>query len=552
MQQIVDALISDTYTSLDLFRPELVLCVTIVLMLLSRLFRVGRKIDPCIIAFLGAGYALYCAVPMGGLAEVIGQGPQEIFTGMLVYDSMSVYVRALLLVFALLFIVLTRMTGLADSSDGQDFYTLVLGAILGMCIMTSANHLMTVFLGVEMASVPSYVLAGAVKGRRRASEAALKYAVYGAGTAGVMLYGISLLAGVLGTAHLPSIATALATIDFSAAEQSGKVMVLALAGLMIMVGLAFKLSAVPFHFWCPDVFEGASAEVNAFLSVASKAAALALLIRVAMGVTAPQAADVAFTAPPASPFVLVAQATDAEEATQIASAGSSVRNSPVRNFVVVLLAILSAITCTFGNLAAYAQTNIKRLLAYSTIAHAGYMIMPVAAAVQLAGTNPAQANEAISAVLFYVGVYLFMNLGAFSIIAFLRNTMQSEEIADYGGLMRSAPLTAFCLTAIMFSLIGLPPLGGFWAKAKAFMSLVEAGGPVMMTLLVVGGINTVLSLYYYLRVAKVVCIDPEPESRGPVSMPMLPVAFILLVSLPVVILGLIPETLANWARMAGL
>ncbi len=159
---------------------------------------------------------------------------------------------------------------------------LVLGATLGMCIMATANHLLTIFLGVEMASVPSYALAGMLKGRRQSSEAALKYAVYGAGTAGVMLYGISLLAGVLGSAHLPTMASRLADLYAASNLTAGTQMVLALASLMVLVGLAFKLSAVPFHFWCPDVFEGATAEVNAFLSVASKAAALALLVRVTM------------------------------------------------------------------------------------------------------------------------------------------------------------------------------------------------------------------------------------------------------------------------------
>ena len=163
-----------------------------------------------------------------------------------------------------------------------------------MCLMASANHLMMVFLGVEMASVPSYVLAGMIKGRRRASEASLKYAVYGAGAAGVMLYGISLLAGLTGSAHLPTIAAKLAAMDIpglvARGEGGGTLMVLVLAGLMITVGLAFKLSAVPFHFWCPDVFEGAAAEVDAFLSVASKAAAMALLVRVAIGISTAGAA----------------------------------------------------------------------------------------------------------------------------------------------------------------------------------------------------------------------------------------------------------------------
>jgi NADH-quinone oxidoreductase subunit N len=557
---------TDSPGSLELFAPELVLCATIVVMLLVRLFHSDQprgafagmpwswpfrwlgQTDPAIYAFIGSVIALMAAIPNDGLTSLSTQPPQEIFTGMLVYDTVTVYLRVFLIFFALLFIILTRMTGLADRADGQDVYTLMLGATLGMCIMASANHLMTVFLGVEMASVPSYVLAGALKGRQRAGEAALKYAVYGAGAAGVMLYGISLLGGVLGTAHLPSIATELASLDFAAEDAGGRNLVLALAGLMIMVGLAFKLSAVPFHFWCPDVFEGATAEVNAFLSVASKAAALALLVRVALGVSVPPAGDQA-TALQAAPSRTVLVAMQNQQTDEAAAAASQ---SPVRTYVVGLIAMLAAITCTFGNLAAYGQSNIKRLLAYSTIAHAGYMMMPVAAAVQLAGTNLVEARQAVSALLFYAGVYLFMNLGAFAIVAFLRNTMHSEEIADYGGLIRSAPMTAIALTAILFSLIGLPPLGGFWAKVKAFMALVDAGGPVMLALFVIGGLNTVVSLVYYLRVAKTMCMDPEPETRGPVTVPFLPAVYIFAVALPVILLGVMPERLARWAELAGM
>ena len=209
---------------------------------------------------------------------------QEIFTGMLVYDSFTVYFRAVPAAVRRAVRRSSReLSGIPDRDDGPDFYSLVLGATLGMCLMASANHLLTVFLGVEMASVPSYVLAGMLKGRRASSEAALKYAVYGAGAAGVMLYGISLLAGVLGIGPPADDGRAAGRHVRTAGVQRRSLMVLALGGLMIMVGLAFKLSAVPFHFWCPDVFEGATAEVNAFLSVASKAAALALLVRVALG-----------------------------------------------------------------------------------------------------------------------------------------------------------------------------------------------------------------------------------------------------------------------------
>ena len=564
LPSIVNHLLDDTLrASLPVFWPELAICATIVAMLLVRLVRLGEAIHPFWIALAGSIVAFWLALPEGGMTALGAVERREIFTGMLVYDSMTVFFRLFLLAFAIWFIILVRMTGLADKQDGQDFYSLLLGATLGMCLMASANHLMTVFLAVEMASVPSYVMAGIIKGRRRAGEAALKYAVYGAGAAGVMLYGISLLAGLLGTAHLPTIATRLAALDIPAMTAGGeggsRLMVLSLAALMIMVGLAFKLSAVPFHFWCPDVFEGASAEVDAFLSVASKGAALALLVRVALGVsTAPEPAP--SVAPPAAhhavPFHTVSflqQPESTQEAPDGAAASAAVRSplSPVQTFIVRLLAVVAAVTCTFGNLAAYGQTNMKRLLAYSTIAHAGYMMMAVAAAVQLAGMNANAAREAIAALLFYIIVYVFMNLGAFAIVAFLRNAIGSEEIADYAGLVRSAPMTSVALTAILVSLIGLPPLAGFVGKFAIFAALVDAGGSWMIALLVIAGINTAISLVYYLRVAKTVCIDAEPESRRRATIGLIPATYVLIVSLPVLIYGLFPGPLLDIARAAS-
>jgi NADH-quinone oxidoreductase subunit N len=565
LPSLVNHLLDDTLrASLPVFWPELAICATIVVLLLVRLVRLGEAIHPFWIALAGSIAAFWFALPEGGidaLGEVVSR---EIFTGMLVYDSLTVFFRLFLLAFAIGFIILVRMTGLADKQDGQDFYSLLLGATLGMCLMASANHLMTVFLAVEMASVPSYVMAGIIKGRRRAGEAALKYAVYGAGAAGVMLYGISLLAGLLGTAHLPTIATSLAALDIPAMTAGGeggsRLMVLSLAALMIMVGLAFKLSAVPFHFWCPDVFEGASAEVDAFLSVASKGAALALLVRLALGVITPsEAVSAAGAAQPtarhAAPVQTVSLLQQPRPTEQVPGGADTLAAdgplTPIQTFLVRLLAVVAAVTCTFGNLAAYGQTNIKRLLAYSTIAHAGYMIMAVAAAVQLVGVNAAAAREAVAALLFYITIYVFMNLGAFAIVAFLRNAIGSEEIADYAGLVRSAPVTSVALTVILVSLIGLPPLAGFVGKFAIFAALVDAGGSWMIALLVIAGINTAVSLVYYLRVAKTVCIDPEPESRRRATIGLLPAVYVLIVSLPVLIYGMFPGPVLNLAREAS-
>jgi NADH-quinone oxidoreductase subunit N len=569
LQAIIQSLIDNTVDkSLPLFWPELVLCITIVVLLLTRVLPLLNRIPAFAIALVGAVAALIAAVPDGGMSAAAWTSIQreELFTGMLVYDAVTVYMRLFLMAFAVLFVILSRLTGLADRDDGQDFYSLVFGATIGMCLMASANHLLTLFMGIEMASVPSYVLAGIVKGRQRSSEAALKYAVYGAGAAGIMLYGASLLAGILGSAHFPTMAHRLVEYDLPAklAEGDWAVLVLALGGLMLGVGLAFKLSAVPFHFWCPDVFEGASAEVDGFLSVASKAAALALLIRVGLGlgyspqelaavpaIESPAEADDAGAAAENAPRVqLVAAQQDAEDAESKDSTSADAPLDPVRRYFVTLTAIIAIVTCTFGNLAAYGQKNIKRMLAYSTIAHAGFMMMPVAAAVALAGRDQAAARTAVAAVLLYATIYLFMNLGAFAIVAFLRNTMRSEEIKDYAGLIGRSPLAAVSLTIILVSLIGLPPLAGFWPKLRVLQSLYEAGGPLLMFVMVAAAINTAISLVYYLRVAKTMCMDPQPDTSLPVELGFLPAAYILAMAVPVFIYGVLPNLIAPWAQNA--
>ena len=566
LQQIVDSLVGNTLEgSLPYFRPELALCATIVLMLFVRVFKGGEYIPSFVIALFGSVTALWLAFPQGGFESWLNMPRQELFTGMLVYDSLTAFIRIFLLSFAVLFIVLSRLTGIADAKDGQDYYTLVLGALLGMCIMASANHMMMLFMGVEMASVPSYVLAGVVKGRQRSSEAALKYVIYGAGTAGVMLYGISLLTGLLGSAHFPTMAERLVAMDIpsllTTTEGRLTTMVLVLGGLMLGVGLAFKLSAFPFHFWCPDVFEGASAEVDAFLSVASKAAALVLLLRVGAGLGLAGAEGTTIEAPNQVAMVNAVAETEGKAAarpavlaTENQLPGTTLVGggplSPVRRFFVALVAVVAVVTCTFGNLAAYGQTNIKRMLAYSTIAHAGFMMMAVAAAIALAGRDVVEARSAVSALLLYLSLYLFMNLAAFAIVAFLRNEMHSEQISDYAGLVRTSPLAAIMMTAVLVSLIGLPPLAGFWPKLRVLQSLYTAGGPLMMFVMVAAAFNTAIALVYYLRVAKTMCIDPEPDTRGAVSLGFLPAAFVFVVALPVIIFGIVPGRLAAWTDLA--
>jgi NADH-quinone oxidoreductase subunit N len=598
------------------------MCATILVMLLVRVSPLRRIVSSFAVLVVGAILALGLTGPWTGIVR------QEIFTGMLVYDGFTVYIRTLLLLFVLLFAVFTRLSGLPDRDDGADIYTLVLGATLGMCLMASANHLLVVFLSVEMASVPSYALAAMLKGRRQSSEAALKYAVYGAGAAGVMLYGISLIAGTLNTLHLPTIALQLAEkLPEFTSEQT---MVLALGGLLLGVGLAFKLSAVPFHFWCPDVFEGASAEVNAFLSIASKAGALALLVRVVagMGTLPPDPVEVAATPPAATARLDIAQTTEfvalvqeekpaaatsapekaAEEkpapteakpaeavpaeakpadaqsaATGVeaaketpAPAAGEVSNEiralsrkviierlqPARNFAAKLIAFLAVLTCTFGNLAAYGQTNIKRLFAYSTIAHAGYMMMAVPAFLVLASHDSEAASKAVAGLAIYLFVYLFMNLAVFAIIAFWRNAYRTEQIEDYAGLIRRSPVMTICFVIALFSLVGLPPLAGFIGKFAIFAPLADgyqlsatAGQPAsfLLAVLLVGGVNSAISLFYYLRVAKVMTIDPEPKERRPgeLSNPWLQAGFVCLITLPILALIFGWSWLHEWSLSAA-
>jgi NADH-quinone oxidoreductase subunit N len=530
---LTDTLANTLDVSLPLFRPELCLAATVVLLLVCRMLPVLRHADSALVALGGVAFGLWYAwsdlkaLPTGG--DLLA-GRQELFTGLLVYDSLTAYIRLLLMGFLALYIVFTKVSGIPDREDGADFYTLVLGATLGMCLMASANHLLMLFMAVEMASVPSYALAGLLKGRKPSSEAALKYAVYGAGAAGIMLYGLSLLAGVLGTCHLPSMAAELAKVAHVGSD-GGSVMVLSLGGLMMAVGLAFKLSAVPFHFWCPDVFEGAAAEVGAFLSVASKAAAVALLLRVAFSLGVPSGGEAAQT---------------------LAALGET------RHFMVYVVALMAAVTCTLGNLAAYGQTNMKRLLAYSTVAHAGYLMMGVAAAIAMAGVTAAGTRDAVTAVAFYLGTYVFMNLGAFAIVALLRNTLRSEEISAYAGLVRTSPGIVVATAVVLVSLIGLPPLAGFVSKFLVFSSLVQAISagaerPLMLVLLVVGGLNTVISLFYYLRVIKVMTFDPPPAERATEAFPLvsLPGAVVTALVVPVVALGLFWSGLYAAAQLAG-
>src|SRR5262249_21298876 len=488
--EFLQRLQADLIRDCQAFMPELILCGAIVFMLVLRLFNYCNRLHLGWVALVFTVLALAAAWGQWqGLFEMTTPAQflekaktYDIFTGLLVFDNFTVFLRLFLFSFTALIIWLSMLTGIPDREDSADFYSLLLGAAVGMSLMASANHLLMVYIGVEMASLPSYALAGFLKGRRQSSEAALKYVVYGGGASGIMLYGISLLAGKFGTAYLPDLAWAFAQATSAAAAAKQVDLVLVLGLFFLLIGLGFKLAAVPFQFWCPDVFEGAAAEVAGFLSVASKGAALALLGR------------------------LVLTIVPADSSTQLPT-------GPLVNYLVPGLAFFAAITATFGNLPAYPQTTLKRLLAYSTIAHAGYMMM---------GLAPL-TREGAAAVLFYLVAYLFMNLGAFAVVAFLRNQTGSEDLSDFRGMVYRSPIMVVTLAFFLLILRGLPPLAGFAAKFQIFSELYKAGqnspqpniSLTLYTLLAVAVINTVLSLVYYVKVLKVMIVDrPVEEIEG--------------------------------------
>ncbi|MCK7517579.1 MAG: NADH-quinone oxidoreductase subunit N [Ignavibacteriales bacterium] len=341
-------------------------------------------------------------------------------------DNFSSFFKILILIttaFIVLFSMSSQEVNSCPDRHGE-YYALIFGMVIGMFFMVSANDLILIYLSLELLSLSSYVLAGFVKTSVRNSEASLKYIIYGSASSGIMLFGISILYGITGSTNLHEINSLL---QFPSATQLTFLMSI----LMIFAGIGFKISIVPFHFWTPDVYEGAPISITAFLSVASKAAGFAVLIRFLK--------------------ITFAQGLDKSGYWQML------------NYIdwQMLLVVFSIITMTFGNFAALWQDNIKRMLAYSSIAHAGYLMLGVAVL----------SDQGLMAVLVYFAVYLFMNLGAFYVVMLIANKINSEEIDDYKGIGYSLPLLGTALGIFLVSLTGLPPTAGFVGKLYLFIAL---------------------------------------------------------------------------------
>ena len=446
--------------SLSFFYPEIILSGTILLLIVMDLL-VRSQRTLATIAVIG------CVGSLLATFDLYSAQQGWLFHRMIILDNFSLFFK----VFALVATILTIWMSLGSDEIRRvhqgEYYTLLLTCALGMFFMASSSNLLTAYLSLELVSLTSYVLTGFLPHNRRSSEAALKYLIYGGVASGTMIYGMSWIFGMTGSLDY-------AAIQLALAQQQVSKVTLFMAFIFILAGFGYKMVFVPFHMWSPDVYEGAPTPFTAFLSVASNAAGAAIMIRFFFpGVSRMVAGgDWAFVSGVEWPQVLL---------------------------------FVSMITMTVGNLCALNQRNLKRMLAYSGIAHAGYMLMG------LAVLN----NEGLQAILFYVVVYLIMNLGAFLVVVMIANATGNEEIESYRGLAwRGAVLPAACFAVFLFSLTGLPPFAGFIGKFLLFAVVINQGG-TFVVLAVVAILNSVISLYYYAKIVKTMFLDtPEPGDKS--------------------------------------
>jgi len=462
-------LVQENLRSALWFRPELALTAgTIVLFLLDLLW----KRSAARVAYLTAAALAVVAVAAGLLWQ---QPPdaQALFNGMVANDAFACFFKWLFLgAGALTILIAAQGRDFPPARIGQ-FYALLTAIVLGMFLMASATDLLMMYMAIELVSMVSYVLSGFRKGDRKATEASLKYVIYGGVASGVMLFGMSYLYGLTGSTGFFELGHRLMGLQASGLPLAATRVALVVGIVFVAAGVGYKVAAVPFHMWCPDVYEGAPTPFTAFLSVGPKAAGFALALRFFLSVFAG----------PSSPVTGLAQALGGIPWPAV-------------------IGVVSAVTMTLGNLTALAQTNLKRLLAYSSIAHAGYTLMGLCAV----------SDRGMQAVMIYMLVYLVMNLGAFLTVIWVAETTGSESILDYKGLKRRAPLAAVSLAIFLFSLTGLPPFAGFAGKWYLFYALFERipgpGGGWYAILLLVGALNTAVSLFYYVRIIRAMFIDP--------------------------------------------
>jgi NADH-quinone oxidoreductase subunit N len=459
--------------------PLFIVTITVLAAMIVEAMRGTRPIAVHYVSLIGLFTAAVCAV-----THLTIEGSS--FGGMLRYGGFGNFFGTLFCVTALCTVILSKGYFEQQKYHRGEFYILVLFATLGMMLIASAENLIIIFLGIELMSVSFYVLAGFMRAKERANEAALKYFLLGAFATGFLLYGIALIYGAVGSTNLTIIKNVFTIVSTN---------VLFIVGVgLLFIGLFFKSAVVPFHMWVPDVYEGAPTPVTAFMSTGAKAAAFAAFITL---------------------FIRV----------------FDFLGGPVNE----LLALLAAATMIIGNVAAIAQTNIKRMLAYSSIAHAGYMLTGIAS-----GSLDGQIG-----VMFYLAAYGMTNLGAFACISFIeREEDQKLTLEDYSGLSQSQPLIAFLMAVFMFALAGIPPFAGFFGKYYVFFAAIKTH---MTWLAVVGVLTSLVSAYYYLRLV-VIMFFREGHGQSVTAPSKTAMIMVIICALIVVFLGLFPSTIVRIAQ----
>lgn len=500
----------------QLIMPEVILalfaCAALVLdVLLPR----DRKRLVAWISLAGTGFS---AVSVLIVYRAIGGGSRTGFFDMIVIDDYAVVFKLIFLIGAALSILLSIKYLDVEGEQRGEYYALILFSVVGMMFMSSGVDLLTLFISLELMAIPIYVLVGFLRRDKKSNEASMKYFLLGAFSSGVLLYGMSLIYGITGTTNLSRIAAALpivAKADFTIHTASGDMRYLVLVSMILMAaGMFFKVAAVPFHMWAPDAYEGAPTSITAFMSVAVKAASFAMFGR-----------------------LFLYGLPDIRGAME----GDPTRGIAALPGWALLLGGVAAITIVWGNLGALTQNNTKRLLAYSSISHAGYTLLGI-----VAGNQTGYIG-----MVLYLFIYTLMNLGVFgSIIALRRHGIIGDRMEDLNGLMRKAPGLTVMMTIFLLSLGGIPPTAGFIGKFYLFGGLIETGNPWLVRLAILAVLMSVVSLYYYIRFIRAMYIDPESDTQ-PVILPWslktaLGVAVVL-----VMLLGIYPQPLIRLTQKAA-
>jgi NADH-quinone oxidoreductase subunit N len=486
-------MLSILFPDFRVIAPELILTLTAFAVISWELItRTKRHRDSAIIATVGALAALLMTFQLRHLNI-------STFGDAVVLDPFATFFKVTFL-FGLIMAITLSLRSIKEggTNDHAEYYALLCLATVGMMVMAIGRELITIFLGLELLSMSLYVLAGFFRKDSLSNEASLKYFVLGSFATGILLFGMSYVYGVGGSTHLQVIGQTLAAHPETLGDKA-----LMVGLLMVLVGFGFKISVVPFHQWTPDVYQGAPTPVTAFMSAGPKAAVLAALIRILM-----------------EAMPLMAHEWE------------------------LIVSILAVLTMTVGNLAALAQTNLKRMLAYSSIAHVGYILIGLVASVG------GSSDRAISGVMFYLLAYTFMNIGAFGILVFLsREGMPNDDLDDFAGLSRRAPGAALAMLIFLFSLAGIPPTAGFAAKLSIFYAAIEGGYYVLV---IFGVLNSAVAAYYYLRVVMIMYMR-EPEGALPeaTTSPLL-WAGIALALLGTILLGVLPGGILEAARSAAM